>query len=67
MLVRITTPEDPRANRVELGDYRAVGPVRLAHSRTLRSWRGGVLDQGQLRRAEFRTIPARIFVLTSSR
>jgi hypothetical protein len=61
LLVRITVPDDPQATRVELGDYRPVGPVRVAHSRTLRSWRGGVLDRGRLQRLEFRAIPARMF------
>lgn len=61
LLVRITAPEDPHAMRIDLGDYRQVGPVRVAHSRILRSGRGGVLDRGRLRRLEFRTIPARTF------
>lgn len=61
LLVRITVPDDPAATRVELGDYRPVGPVRVAHSRTVRSARGGVLDQGRLQRLEFRTIPRRMF------
>lgn len=61
LLARITVPDDPYATRIELGDYRPVGPVRIAHSTTLRSWRGGVLDRGRLQRLEFRTIPARMF------
>ncbi|HYD14137.1 MAG TPA: hypothetical protein VEC11_14920 [Allosphingosinicella sp.] len=61
LLVRITVPDDPYATRIELGDYRPVGPVRVAHSRTVRSWRGGVLDRGRLQRLEFRPIPARMF------
>lgn len=61
LLVRITTPDDPRAMRIDYGDYRAAGPVRVAHSRIVRSWRGNVLDQGRLQRLEFRTIPARMF------
>lgn len=61
LLARITVPDDPQALRVELGDYRAVGPVRIAHARTVRSSRGYVLDRGRLQRLEFRTIPARTF------
>lgn len=61
LLVRIAAPEDERAMRIELGDYRPVGPVLVAHSMTLLSWRGGVLDRGRLRRLEFRAIPARTF------
>lgn len=61
LLVRITVPDDPQATRVELADYRPVGPVRIAHSRTVRSARGGVIDQGRLQRLEFRTIPRRMF------
>lgn len=61
LLVKITVPDDPYATRIELGDYRPVGPVRIAHSRTVRSWRGGVLDRGRLQQLEFRTIPARMF------
>jgi hypothetical protein len=61
LLVRITAPDDPRAMRIDYGDYRAVGPVRVAHVATVRSWHGGVLDRGRLRRLEFRAIPARMF------
>ncbi len=61
LLVRITAPENTRPMRVDLGDYRAVGPVRVAHATTSRSVRGNVLERGQLRRLEFRTIPARVF------
>jgi len=61
LLVRITTPDDPRATRIELADYRAIGPVRIAHARTVRSWRGSVLDRGELRTLEFRAIPRRTF------
>ena len=61
LLVRITTPGDPRAERIDYGDYRPVGPVRVAHATTVRSWRGGVLDRGRLRTLEFRAIPARTF------
>jgi hypothetical protein len=61
LLVRITTPDDPRALRIDYGDYRASGPVRVAHSRTVRNWRGGVVDRGRLQSLEFRAIPARTF------
>ena len=61
LLVRITVPDDPQATRVELDDYRPVGAVRVAHSRTLRSSRGSVLDRGRLQRLEFGAIPARMF------
>ena len=61
LLARITVPNDPQALTIELGDYRAVGPVRIAHARTVRSSRGNVLDRGRLQRLEFRTIPARTF------
>lgn len=61
LLVRITAPDDARAMRIDYGDYRQVGPVRVAHATTVRSWRGGVLDRGQLRTLEFRAIPARMF------
>ena len=61
LLVRITTPDEPRAMRIEYGNYRPVGPVRVAHATTLRSWRGGIVDRGQLRTLEFRAIPQRMF------
>ena len=61
LLVRITIPEDPQAVRIEYGDYRPVGPVRVAHATTLRSSRGGVIDNGRLQRLEFRAIPRRTF------
>jgi hypothetical protein len=35
--------------------------VRVAHSRTVRNWRGGVVDRGRLQSLEFRAIPARTF------
>lgn len=61
LLSRITTPSDPQAERIEYGDYRPVGSVRVAHATIVRSWRGGVLDRGRLRSLEFRAIPARTF------
>ena len=61
LLVRITIPDDPRATLTEYGDYRAIGPVRIAHATTVRSPRGGVVDRGRLRSLEFRAIPARTF------
>jgi hypothetical protein len=61
LLTRITTPSDPQAARIEYGDYRPVGAVRVAHATIVRSWRGGVLDRGRLRTLEFRAIPARTF------
>jgi hypothetical protein len=61
LLSRITTPSDPQAERIEYGDYRPIGPVRVAHATIVRSWRGGVLDRGRLRTLEFRAIPARTF------
>ena len=61
LLVRITTPGDPQAERMEYGDYRPIGPVHVAHATVVRSARGGVLDRGRLRTLEFRAIPRRTF------
>jgi hypothetical protein len=61
LLVRITVPDDPTATRIDLADYQPVGPVRIAHSRTVRSPRGSIIDRGRLQRLEFRAIPRRMF------
>ena len=61
LLARITVPDDPQSLRIEIGDYRQVGSVRIAHARTVRTARGYVMDRGRLQRLEFRTIPARTF------